>query len=108
MYCMKKDENGTQNKLKLFDFKANTFNNVNIKFFDSEYDNEIVKHKILLQLKNWFPTEIDIKMFEKVIKHTAIYYILNLRDKKEFTKFKKYLKTNNFAILNKNKKIKLL
>ena len=108
IYCMKKNENGTQSLLNLFDFRANTFNNVNIKFFDSEYDNEVVKRKILFQLKNWFPAEIEIKNFEKVIKHTAIYYILNLRDKTEFTKFKNYLKINNFAIFNKNKKIKLL
>ena len=96
---------------KLFDFRANTFNGVDVKFFDTEYDNDTLKQKILLQLKCWFPSEIDIVIFENALKHTALYYKLNLKKKPELKKFIKYLKENNFAFIScsgKNEKIKLL
>lgn len=105
-YYMKKRD--TEDLSYLFSSKANTFNNADIKFFDSKYDQETITEKVILQLKVWFPQEIDLKLFERALKHTALNYTLNLRYRPNITKFKKYLVENSLAIINNaNREIKL-
>lgn len=90
-YCR---ENGACVNKNSFKFRANTFHNVVIWFFKKSG----LRHKksclflFLKQLKKWFPQGVDFDTFKLVVRHSVLYYLLNLKNVTRIYKLFSYIR----------------